>query len=866
MASGSFSKKTKGYTIKTNWTSTINVAGNYSTVTCTHYLIADSGWGLSIGSRTNSCTVGSDTKSFSSSSISTSGGTTHTLGTTTHTVQHNSDGSKSVNASTSFKLAATISGSYIDSIVASKLIELDNIPRASSLTASNGTLNTAQTLTINRASDSFSHTIKYTCGSVKDQTIVTKTTGTSVSWTPPLELARQNTTGTSVSITLTTTTYNYNTGDTIGTSTKTITCAIPASVKPTCNVTVSDAMGYATTYGGYIQGISKFKVTVTGTTAYSSPIASYRTTANGSAYTASTFTTAVITSSGTATITGKVTDKRGRYGTKSVTATVLAYSKPKINSLSVNRCNADGTENMQGDYVKVTYSCNITSLSSKNTLTSIVKYKKTSDSKYTSKTDINASTTASYSNRSVIIAASSGSSYDIELSIADKFGTTIKNTSVSTAFTFQHFKGPFVDGEGLNQLMSFEPGETSYFSSIANNSNSATDYWKAVPLEDNWIHAECDLTGRTTTTESYLNFFILLDKLPNLKTSTSYTLVFEFRNVNITTMQSSLNLAQTHSGTGDDVFKGSFGASMAAISSGETMKRLTTTYDTFANNSLIALRNFHTVKPGDKFSYDIRISVLEGDYTNKEYVYEPYITECAASMGLGKIAELEGGLDVGFKARFNAGFEFPLLPAGTDLNNLTQPNIYRCGTRTAYSYVNYPVTGSVVGHLEVFTAGTDRIGQKYTVAHQTRSYTMYRYYESGAWGAWQSYLTGETVLYNNSEGSNGTISLSPSGTVGNSKYLEIYYNDNNNEGYNCTIVPIKSGAFASGASPIVVQLGLIEAADPAKTYFRRTKYTLTNSSLTPNVTNSGYALLSGTSASHSGGTNYIKIIKVVAKR
>lgn len=177
---------------------------------------------------------------------------------------------------------------------------------------------------------------------------------------------------------------------------------------------------------------------------------------------------------------------------------------------------------------------------------------------------------------------------------------------------------------GINQLMSFEAGETSYFSGISNNSNSATEYWKAEPLEDNWIHVECDLTGRTTTTESYLNFFISLDKLPNLKTSNTYTLVFEFRNVNITTMQSSLNLAQTHTGTGDNVFKGSFGVSMATISIGETLKYLTTTFDTFASDTLIALRNFHTIRLGDKFSYDIRISVLEGDYTNKEYTYEAY--------------------------------------------------------------------------------------------------------------------------------------------------------------------------------------------------------------------------------------------------
>ena len=176
---------------------------------------------------------------------------------------------------------------------------------------------------------------------------------------------------------------------------------------------------------------------------------------------------------------------------------------------------------------------------------------------------------------------------------------------------------------GINQLMSFEDGETSYFSSLANNKNSDTDYWKTVPLADNWVHAECDLTGRTTTNNSYLNFFISLNKLPNLKTSTTYTIVIEFRNVNITKMQSNLYLGQTH-GTADAVFTSAVTLSQSPISKGETLKYTISTYSTFSSSSLIALRNFQTIIPGDKFSYDIRVSILEGDYTNTDYVYEPF--------------------------------------------------------------------------------------------------------------------------------------------------------------------------------------------------------------------------------------------------
>lgn len=129
MASGSFSNVYRSYTLKTNWSSTPNIAGNYSTITCTHYLICATYGALYINSRTNSCNVNGTSVSFTSPAISTTGGVTIHLGTTTHTVNHNSDGKKSVSASTVFNMQATISGVYVSSITASGTMVLDDIPR-----------------------------------------------------------------------------------------------------------------------------------------------------------------------------------------------------------------------------------------------------------------------------------------------------------------------------------------------------------------------------------------------------------------------------------------------------------------------------------------------------------------------------------------------------------------------------------------------------------------------------------------------------------------------------------------------------------------------------------------------------------------
>jgi hypothetical protein len=130
MASGRIEGSYGGYTVRTDWSSTIDVAGNYSTVTCNHYLICGAGWDLYIGSRSNSCDCG-ETKSFTSGAISTGGNSTIGLGSTTHTVYHDSDGKKTINLSTTFNIQATISGAYVASIVGSGNITLDTIPRKS---------------------------------------------------------------------------------------------------------------------------------------------------------------------------------------------------------------------------------------------------------------------------------------------------------------------------------------------------------------------------------------------------------------------------------------------------------------------------------------------------------------------------------------------------------------------------------------------------------------------------------------------------------------------------------------------------------------------------------------------------------------
>lgn len=362
-------------------------------------------------------------------------------------VSHAADGKKTLSCSTSFYTGVSPS-----TVSASASKALTTIPRKSTLSVADGTLGTAQTLTVSQQATSFTHSIKADCGDSSyyikadgsTSTSEVKYNNLSISFTPPIGWASQNTSGTSVSVTYTITTYNGSTS--IGDNSYTKTCTMPASVKPSCTLTVTDPTGYKSTYGGYVKGRSKFKVVINPTTSYGSAIKSYGGSVNGQTITAATTTTGEIKSSGSLTITGSVTDNRGRSGSASTTATVLDYSAATITAFGVKRCDSDGTENMQGGYVQITFSSSVTSLSNKNTAAYVVRYKKKTDSTYTSATLSNYANNYAVSNGTYRFAADTGASYNVELTVTDAFDSETKATSASTAFAIMHWRN---EGDGI---------------------------------------------------------------------------------------------------------------------------------------------------------------------------------------------------------------------------------------------------------------------------------------------------------------------------------------------------------------------------------------------------------------------------------
>lgn len=397
---------------------------------------------------------------------------------------------------------------------------------ASTFTCGNGTLNTAQTISVTRYSTSFTHTLTYKCGSASGTIGSAKTSTTSISWTPPLTLANQNTTGTSVSVEVTLQTYSGSTpiGNPVS---KTVTMAFPASVKPSCTLAVSDLMGYATTYGAYVKGLSRLSVTVTPTTSYGSAIKSYSTTANGITYHDASFTTAALKSSGSQTISATVTDKRDRTSSAATkTINVLDYTAPAVTKLSVTRCNSNGAANSQGAYVKVVFSASVTPLNNKNGAEYILHYKKSTETEYTGVALDELYGDYTVADYSYVFAADTMSSYDVQITIEDNHFGIVGKGNAPTAFTLLHFRA---DGTGIGvgkvaeRANSFECGLTMYdkFGALMGNGLAAYSGGGDTGIDPNTTLEELCLTSHTNAPQGLGTFYYIHTAFYNTKSATA---------------------------------------------------------------------------------------------------------------------------------------------------------------------------------------------------------------------------------------------------------------------------------------------------------------------------------------------------------
>ena len=434
------------YTLSCEWSATQSIADNTSTITANVYLKAPSGW--STVSSYWSCLInGTQVTTNKSATVSS---TKVLLGTRTWTVTHASDGSCSTTISFSYSNGLASAGTYTTKAGSgSATITLNTIPRVSTFVLSNSSLNMDknQTVTISKANSSFTHTVAYTFGN-STTTVATKTTATSISFTPPVSLASQVPNATSGTCTVKVTTYNGSTA--IGDTSKTFSLVVPSTVKPSVLITST----YNDTLGGLsIAGKTTVTVKPTGTGAYGSTIKSYSYSGAGLSGTGSSKTTGTL-GSGTHTITVTATDSRGRTGTGTINLTVYPYSAPTL-SASVYRCDSNGDKNAMGTYaaVKLTYAISNPNNANTNAKQYKIETKKTSESTFnTLKNWADLSDGYTSTTNSVLILGdgwATTSSYDIKVSIKDNYNTVVVTKRLSTISAVLNIES---DGVGVGKL------------------------------------------------------------------------------------------------------------------------------------------------------------------------------------------------------------------------------------------------------------------------------------------------------------------------------------------------------------------------------------------------------------------------------
>ena len=258
-------------------------------------------------------------------------------------IPHNADGTRSINISTAIDINI---GGYGVARAAFDL-QLRDIARASKGGDVSATIGSPVNLTINRASDSFFHSIYVEYGTWK-RSITGNTVTTNYSWTPPMELCEQ--TPDSIKGEGSITYITYQNGREIGRDVRRLTLTVPDTVKPSISsITVKDTNEKIAKFmkaNTFVTILSNLKVDFgTATGAYGSTITKYNAFIVDKPYSAYTQEGIIgnVHYVGRAVVRATVTDSRGRVSEpKDIPVEFIDYYLPQI-SFDVKRVgtNAD---------------------------------------------------------------------------------------------------------------------------------------------------------------------------------------------------------------------------------------------------------------------------------------------------------------------------------------------------------------------------------------------------------------------------------------------------------------------------------------------------------------------------------------------
>lgn len=349
---------------KVVWSSTPNTTANKSTVTATLYYKRNNEGFTTYGTGTFSVTI-NGVKATSTKQLTITENAWVKAVEATVTVEHNDDGTKSITISAT----GSMSGTSLTSTSVSGTAILDTIPRASVIaSAANVTLGKACNIKWTPNAKTFRYKLKFSLGEWSYTTAAIHPNQTSTytyaGYTLPLSVANQLPKAKTGTMTVTLYTYSNSAATTqVGpAASKTFTATIPEndSTKPAAVMALSPVTSLASPFNTlYIKGKTKVKAAFTnGEGKYGADIASYSMKVLGKSY-GDPYTSGYLSTSGSVTVEGVVTDTRGFTRKYTQTVTVIAYGNPTLlpaggeSKIICARCDANGDLTESGTYLKI---------------------------------------------------------------------------------------------------------------------------------------------------------------------------------------------------------------------------------------------------------------------------------------------------------------------------------------------------------------------------------------------------------------------------------------------------------------------------------------------------------------------------------
>lgn len=380
-----------------------------------------------------------------------------TFASGTMEIDHESDGSKTFTVS-AFSGWLYGNGDYN---APAQSFELPTIPRATVPSMGAATIGEEVTISLPRASGTFTHTLTYSFGSASGT--IGSALGTSAVWRLPESLAAQIPHDPGGTGTLTCVTYSGST--LIGSKTIAFTASVPGSMKPAltpgwATVTYDNSGTKASAIRAWVQGYSKARAEFDDsriTCKQGASVQQYSITYLGKTVSESPYRTE--TMGGTAaTVRCTVTDSRGLSAYEDFEIAIHPYAPPVITGARLYRADGDGAASDSGTHIAGRATANYSSIGGENAA-AIRGYWKAVGGSYGSGEALSSGVTGIISGSAVI---STDRSYVAKLVITDSLGNTAEfEDSIPTERVAFHLK------EGGNGAAFGKAAETEYALELA---------------------------------------------------------------------------------------------------------------------------------------------------------------------------------------------------------------------------------------------------------------------------------------------------------------------------------------------------------------------------------------------------------------